>query len=137
MDYFLKLKESHLWLQRKFSDWQFFYLLNHILKYQCGEENSNADFCSRFPSPKSNERSSIHNKVYMSELIYSPIKFADVVNFLKKNLNVKRDIDYILNGWHEKVNDQFNPYLCHKILIHYRRLLFNLGKQSCCSISTE
>ena len=34
----------------------------------------------------------------MSELIYSPIKFADVVNFLKKNLNVKRDIDYILNG---------------------------------------
>ena len=50
----------------------------------------------------------------MSELIYSPITSTDVANFPKKDLTVESDMDYILNGWPEKVNDQFKPYLCHK-----------------------
>ena len=85
---------------------------DYTLKYCSGAENSNADFFSHFPSNEKPTTSTIKNKIFMSELSYSPVTSKEVADFSKKDpANVT---DYVLSGWPNKVQEQFKPYLYRK-----------------------
>ena len=83
---------------------------DYTLKYRSGAENSNADFFSCFPSNEKTTTSTIKNKLFMTELSYSPVTSKEVVHFSKKDL-VIAVIDYVLSGWSNKIQEQFKPYL--------------------------
>ena len=74
------------------------YSYNYALKYRCGKENPNADFRCRFPSPESNEQTSIQNPIFMSELIHYLITSADVASFSKKDPIFASVTDCVSNG---------------------------------------
>ena len=57
---------------------------DYTLKYHSGAENSNADFFSHFPSNEKPTTSTIKNKIFMSELSYSPVTSKEVADFSKK-----------------------------------------------------
>ena len=50
----------------------------------------------------------------MTELSYSPVTSKEVAGFSKKDTVIANVIDYVLNGWPNKVQEQFKPYLCQK-----------------------
>ena len=58
----------------------------YTLIYRSGAENSNADFFSCFPSNEKTTTSTIKNKLFMTELSYSPVTSKEVADFSKKDL---------------------------------------------------
>ena len=60
------------------------FVYDYTLKYCSGAENSNADFFSHFPSNEKTTTSTIKNKIFMSELSYSPVTSKEVADFSKK-----------------------------------------------------
>ena len=75
---------------------------DYTLKYHSGAENFNADFFRRFPSNEKTTTSSIKNKIFMTELSYSPVTSKEVADFSKRDpANVT---DYVLSGWPNNSN---------------------------------
>ena len=87
---------------------------DYTLKYKAGRENSNADFFSRYPSEDENEYSKVNNNVYITELVTSPVKAAEISSFSQRDHIITRVIESVKSGWSTKLGEQYKPYVCRR-----------------------